>query len=1280
MEKKPHHIKVAENLIKKIEEGTAPWQRPWKPGQVGMLPMNPVTNKRYKGINALHLMAQGYSDPRWLTYNQAQDIGAQVRKGEKGTTVQYWKFTEERDKVNSQTGEVITGPDGKAVKEVVKLDSPRVFLATVFNASQVDNIPEISLPPRDQWQDLERAEHILKASGANISHQDQNTAYYRPSTDSIHLPLKEQFETPANYYATALHEVGHWSGHPSRLARDLSNPFGSEAYAKEELRAEIASMVLGDELGIGHDPGQHAAYVKSWVKALKDDPMEIFRAAADAEKIVGFVMAFEQQQVIDQVTSLDETHLTAQQMNQLGVTELTKIDTYLSKKVHEIAEVQRNDMVGEWPGLSESFVQDLKKYAKNNGFDANLRFADAEISQIDAVKLEYRQNGMLMPFQSVINLLDNTCVTTYDGLEALPQAGVSSDLSGQLDALAEAIEKFQKQTKVAEVSAAVQQARVREFIGVDGEGAVNSKEDDAITTWNNIKACADRFSLIPYMDKDPETGKMTVFFADNDGFTPAAAELSESTGKIDSVSYNTEPVDSLELALAKASNAPEKLIRRVESVFPTLHELTAEEAMFGDEEKGHFVIRDHNGLDMSASIKDFGEAKAARDAITEGAKAMLLLQEGLISEKQFMADFSEHVGVSLQEPKLWAGTARVDLIKTNSDGTFAMATEDDATAFGLFANKLSGEKELIGQFDNKPEAALVSLKLSQISGLLDVLQSQLHQQVQPKLEKVAEAMQMQPQQPIQTSASLKEKPGVTYLQVPFKEKGQAKELGAKWDGRKTAWYVPEGIALDPFKKWINAASVTTPETTTQPQEKKESKTYIAVPYAEKDVAKKAGAKWDGAAESWYVPAGADLTPFRKFMVDESEPAQKLPKLSPKEDLAVLLRSIGAVVDDHNDLILSPKGVMTMGEDTRLQAKDDKPKEYSIFYRAWESDGSPGDVPAGFAMNNRTGEKVTWTYKGYNVSSEDRAIAQAKAAETKQQREQQLSAMHSKMATHLLEFFSACGQTTEQEQYLVNKGVDGKHLRVVPASVELSADSPIKIGKNFTHSKQLREADPSAVVFTAGELLVPAHDAQNTLWSVQAIQPNGSKRFASGGKKTGNFLALNDLASADLIVIGEGYATLKSLEKVPVDANVAFVSAFDSGNLSSAAATIRAVYPDKPILFAGDDDHHQTLKEIPKPNVGKEKGLSAAAAVGNATAFFPVFASGEAEAGLTDFNDLERKSSLGMEGLTRQFQYAVSQALAKAQEHAQKQEQRQEEKLVQTKEKKHTQSRPMARTM
>lgn len=298
--KKPFHQVVAEKLIEQLKSGTAPWQRPWEPGQPNAyLPFNPTTGKRYRGINAIHLMAQGRSDSRWMTYKQAAAVGAQVRRGEKGTLVQYWKFSEEQNKLD-ENGRPVLDENGKPVKETVMLERPRVFFATVFNAEQIDGLPPLTPPKEQTWNAIERAERILKASGAKITHVHGDQAFYRLSTDSITLPERGQFASADRYYATALHELGHWTGHPSRLNRDLANPFGSEAYAKEELRAEIASMILGDELGIGHDPGQHAAYVASWIKVLQDEPMEVFRAAADAEKIHDYVMAFEQKQVQEQ--------------------------------------------------------------------------------------------------------------------------------------------------------------------------------------------------------------------------------------------------------------------------------------------------------------------------------------------------------------------------------------------------------------------------------------------------------------------------------------------------------------------------------------------------------------------------------------------------------------------------------------------------------------------------------------------------------------------------------------------------------------------------------------------------------------------------------------------------------------------------------------------------------------------------------------------------------------------------------------------------------------------
>ncbi|TWA81546.1 antirestriction protein ArdC [Azospirillum brasilense] len=288
--------RVAEKLIDAMEKGTAPWQKPWSAGTADFLPHNPTTGKRYRGINALMLSAQGRDDTRWMTYNQAQTQGAQVRKGERGTPVQFWQYTDRQERRDEQGKPVLDPMTGKPVMDEVKLERPRVFTAVVFNGEQIDGLP----PPADvrpvTWNPIEKAEAILAASGADIRHSNQGGAFYAPGRDFIQLPHKEHFAEAAGYYATALHELGHWTGHPSRLERDLAHPFGSEGYAKEELRAEIASMILGNDLAIGHDPGQHAAYVQSWIKALKDDPMEIFRAAADAEKIATYVVGLEQRQ------------------------------------------------------------------------------------------------------------------------------------------------------------------------------------------------------------------------------------------------------------------------------------------------------------------------------------------------------------------------------------------------------------------------------------------------------------------------------------------------------------------------------------------------------------------------------------------------------------------------------------------------------------------------------------------------------------------------------------------------------------------------------------------------------------------------------------------------------------------------------------------------------------------------------------------------------------------------------------------------------------------------
>jgi len=297
--KKDYIEEVAARIIDQLKQGTAPWVKPWEPG-AQVAPYNQATGKPYRGMNNLLLTMSGHADPRWMTYKQAAEIGGQVRKGEKGTQLHFWKFEEERA-VRDDAGRPVLNEDGTPKVIKAKLETPRSFPFFVFNAAQIDGLPplapRISNPEPERH---ERAETILKNSGATIHHVAGDRAYYRPGTDSITLPERRQFKSPDGYYATALHELGHWTGHPSRLDRDLSNPFGSEAYAREELRAEIASYLLGERLEIGHDPGQHMAYIGSWIKTLQEDPREIFRAAADAERIVQFVTGFEHEQVREQ--------------------------------------------------------------------------------------------------------------------------------------------------------------------------------------------------------------------------------------------------------------------------------------------------------------------------------------------------------------------------------------------------------------------------------------------------------------------------------------------------------------------------------------------------------------------------------------------------------------------------------------------------------------------------------------------------------------------------------------------------------------------------------------------------------------------------------------------------------------------------------------------------------------------------------------------------------------------------------------------------------------------
>jgi antirestriction protein ArdC len=306
--------RLTDHLIQQLEAGTAPWLKPWQPSKdSAQLPFNPVTNKSYRGANSilLSVMAteKGYEDPRWCTYKQALEQGWQVRKGQKGTPIEYWKFSETQQ-AQDDYGNPVVDKEGKPVLVEVKLEKPQVFRAFVFNARQMDCVPELAIETKRTfaWVPEERAEAILNASVAIILHDQHDRAFYSPTKDEIHLPPRGAFSSASGYYATALHELGHWSGHESRLNRTFGANFGSPDYAKEELRAELASYFLSARLGLPHDPSHHAAYVKNWIVVLKDDKNEIFRASRDAEKITDFVMSLDRTKELDRSSEHSNTN------------------------------------------------------------------------------------------------------------------------------------------------------------------------------------------------------------------------------------------------------------------------------------------------------------------------------------------------------------------------------------------------------------------------------------------------------------------------------------------------------------------------------------------------------------------------------------------------------------------------------------------------------------------------------------------------------------------------------------------------------------------------------------------------------------------------------------------------------------------------------------------------------------------------------------------------------------------------------------------------------------
>ena len=278
--------KVAAQIVSALEQGVRPWMQPWSAEHAAGRITRPLraSGLAYQGINVLVLwseaMTKGYSSPIWMTFRQALELDAHVRKGERGSTVVY-ASTLTRTGTDAETGE-------ESAQSIPFLKS-----YTVFNVEQIEGLPAhfhaIVEPRLDPVQRIRTAETFFAATRADIRHGG-NMAYYNIGSDFVQMPPFEAFRDAESYYATLAHECTHWTRHKSRLDRDMGRKkWGDGGYAMEELVAELGSAFLCADLDLTLEIREdHAAYIANWLEVLKKDKRAIFSAAAHAQKAADY--------------------------------------------------------------------------------------------------------------------------------------------------------------------------------------------------------------------------------------------------------------------------------------------------------------------------------------------------------------------------------------------------------------------------------------------------------------------------------------------------------------------------------------------------------------------------------------------------------------------------------------------------------------------------------------------------------------------------------------------------------------------------------------------------------------------------------------------------------------------------------------------------------------------------------------------------------------------------------------------------------------------------------
>ena len=357
-------------------------QLPWDSGRVelDMLnPYNPKTKSQYAGSSRIILIlksiANGWTDPRFLTFNNDKDLGGFVRKGEHGTNL--IRYQPKTVLVKDDDGNVVIDEEtGKPKQQEIFMPLPY----TVFNVSQIEGLKLEPLVKQEEFNSIDRVDNLIKQTGANIVYDPLCvTPCYRPVSDDIRLPPKDTFLNQDAFYSTLLHELSHWTGHESRLNRCLTENYHKPDFrAQEELTAEIGSSLLCKALGVPHDLSNSKAYIQSWIKELTDKPKEILKATNRADKIATYVLKFEQ---VQDLTEEQEQKQENKQINTYQPTSKASLLGLLSNpkiKLEEIDTSKITDMSYLFANSKRTDFSGIEKWSTSNVTDMDFLFGNCE--------------------------------------------------------------------------------------------------------------------------------------------------------------------------------------------------------------------------------------------------------------------------------------------------------------------------------------------------------------------------------------------------------------------------------------------------------------------------------------------------------------------------------------------------------------------------------------------------------------------------------------------------------------------------------------------------------------------------------------------------------------------------------------------------------------------------------------------------------------------------------------------------------------------------------------